>query len=170
MTEILVIVSRLHSYIGQSRPKITDGAIMELAETKSIASPNEEMFAPALPLEVIDSILSFVPQVPTSQPTLHACTLVSRAWYSAAIGRLYEKPKITGRKYDMFTKSICPSINAHIRKNGLAELVRVLDLSVLVHHGSKSLTARLLGRVKVGLEEFVAPQASFGLVKEPQEC
>ena len=166
MTEILVrrltLPFLLQLELGNQGKRLTDEANMELAEAKSIASPNQPMFAPALPLEVIDNILSFIPQVHTLQPTLHACTLVSRAWYSAAIGRLYEKPKITGRKYDMFTKSICPSINAHIRKNGLAELVRVLDLSVLVHHGSKSLTARLLGRVKVGLVEFVAPQASFG--------
>ena len=143
---------------------------MNRAEAKSITPPDEAIFVPPLPLEVIDNILSFIPRVPASQPTLHACTLVSRVWYPAAIGRLYEEPTITGRNYDLFTKSICPSINAHIRKNGLAELVRVLDLSLLVHHGSKSLTARLLGRVKVGLEEFVAPQASFGLVKRPQQC
>ena len=138
---------------------------MKRSEAKSIAPPDEPSIAPPLPLEVIENILSFVPRVRASQPTLHACTLVSRVWYAAAIGRLYAYPRITGRSYDKFTKSICPSINAHIRKNGLAELVRVLDLSVLVHHGSKSLTARLLGRVKAGLEKFIAPQASFGLVK-----
>ena len=37
-------------------------------------------------------------------------------------------------------------------------------MSGLVHNGSKSLTARLLGRVKKRLEEFVAPQASFAYV------
>ena len=37
-------------------------------------------------------------------------------------------------------------------------------MSSLVHSGSKSLTARLLGRVKSKLEEFVAPQASFAYV------
>lgn len=36
-------------------------------------------------------------------------------------------------------------------------------MSGLVHNGSKSLTARLLGRVKKRLEEFVAPQASFAV-------
>ena len=35
-------------------------------------------------------------------------------------------------------------------------------MSGLVHNGSKSLTARLLGRVKNNLDEFIAPQASFG--------
>jgi len=33
----------------------------------------------------------------------------------------------------------------------------------LVHNASKSLTARLLGRLKGNIEEFVAPQASFGI-------
>ena len=140
---------------------------MEQPESRLITSPQQQASVPPLPLEVAENIISFIPRVPASQPTLHACTLLSRVWYAAAIARLYEEPAITGRSYDKFTKSICPSINAHIRKNGLAEFVRVLDLSMLVHHGSKSLTARLLGRVKVGLEEFIAPQASFGSVKGP---
>ena len=42
-------------------------------------------------------------------------------------------------------------------------MVRVLDMGNLVHDGSKSLTARLLGRVKEGLEELRAPQASFAV-------
>ena len=71
---------------------------------------------------------------------------------------------ITGKNYNAFVQAICPSVNAHVRRNGLAELVRRLDMSNLVHNGSKSLTARLLGRVKTGLEVFVAPQASFAYV------
>jgi len=43
-------------------------------------------------------------------------------------------------------------------------LVRVLDMSMLVHNGSRSLTARILGRLKGSLEYFVAPQASFASV------
>lgn len=70
---------------------------------------------------------------------------------------------ITGNNFNAFVRAICPSVNAHIRRNGLAELVRRLDMSSLVHNGSKSLTARLLGRVKTRLEEFVAPQASFAV-------
>lgn len=35
-------------------------------------------------------------------------------------------------------------------------------MSGLVHDGSRSLTARLIGRVKHNLDEFIAPQASFG--------
>lgn len=122
----------------------------------------------ALPLEIVEQIISnLVPGYGTdrlSQRTLNACGLVARVWYSAAVGPLYESPYITGTNYDRFVATICPSINAHVRKNGLAELVRSLDLCRLVHHGSKSLTARLLGRLKNNLERLVAPKATFGYV------
>lgn len=36
-------------------------------------------------------------------------------------------------------------------------------MSALVHNSSRSLTARLLGRLKHNLEEFIAPQASFAI-------
>lgn len=43
-------------------------------------------------------------------------------------------------------------------------MVKILDMSMLVHNGSKSLTARILRRCKESLEEFVAPQVSFAYV------
>lgn len=52
---------------------------------------------------------------------------------------------------------------AHIKKQNLANLVRVLDLSHIIHQGTKSTTARLLGRTKAGLQVFIAPQASFAV-------
>ena len=110
-----------------------------------------------LPLEVLHIIFSYA----QDQPTLHASALVSVSWYKSAIPFLYDSPSIHGRNFNAFVRTVCPSINAHVRTNGLAELVRKLDMSRLVHNGSKSLTARLLGRVKGNLEEFVAPQASF---------
>ena len=114
-----------------------------------------------LPQEVLQQIFS---NLAGNQETLHACSLTSQSWYSASIAYLYANPMITGKNYDSFVRAICPSVNAHVRRNGLAELVRRLDMSGLVHNGSKSLTARLLGRVKMRLEEFVAPQASFAYV------
>lgn len=127
-------------------------------------------FTPALPLEIVTQIISYsspgLNYTISDQETLRAYTLVSRIWYVAAIGPLYQCPIITGTKYEKFVAAICPSINANVRKNGLAELIRVLNLGRLIHHGSKSLTARLLGRVKCTLEVFVAPQATFGYVRQ----
>ena len=113
----------------------------------------------SLPVEIVEIIASFLAQ--SSPSSLLAAVLVSRTWYSASIQYVYERPFVTGRNYELFVRSVCPSINSHVRRNGLAENIRVLNLSRLVHNGSKSLTARLLGRVKPNLEEFVAPQASF---------
>ncbi len=113
----------------------------------------------ALPSEILRNV--FVYLTSADQSTLYSSTLVSRFWYLDSISALYSSPVIDGKNYDRFVQSICPSVNAHIRTNGLAELVKTLDMSRLVHNGSKSLTARLLGRVKGNLEAFVAPQASF---------
>jgi hypothetical protein len=63
----------------------------------------------------------------------------------------------------LIVNTVCPSKNAHIRQSALAPLVKRLDMGELVHNASKSLTARLLGRLKGNIEEFIAPQASFGI-------
>lgn len=132
--------------------------MMPAAITYSTNSP--------LPLETVIQIISYFSQDDRNpqviQEVLRVCSLISRVWYTAAVGLLYEHPHIAGSNYDRFVATICPSINAHVRKNGLAELVRSLDLCRLIHHGSRSLTARLLGRVKNNIERFVAPQATFG--------
>ena len=114
-----------------------------------------------LPSEIITHILSYVPRHYTSQATLYSCCLISRQCYAVAISQLYHSPYISGKNFKQFVATVCPSVNAHVRKSELAWLVRRLDMGNLVHDGSKSLTARLLGRVKFHLEEFVAPQASF---------
>jgi hypothetical protein len=116
-----------------------------------------------LPIEIILHILSYIPRLKNTQSTFWSCCLISRAWYSAAIPFLYERPYIGGGNFQEFVATVCPSKNAHIRKAPLAELVLRLDMSGLVHDGSKSLTARLLGRLKGNLEAFVAPQASFAI-------
>jgi hypothetical protein len=136
------------------------------APAEDLARPQESSarggkYHPGLPLEIIMLIISFIPVDPQFQSQLHALALVSRSWYSVAVTRLYHSPSVHGRRFDQFVRSVCPSINARIKKNGLGELIVRLDLSQLVHEGCKSVTARLLGRVKASLEEFVAPQASF---------
>jgi hypothetical protein len=116
-----------------------------------------------LPTEIISHILSFIPQRSSSQGTLWACSLVSRTWYSASIARLYAQPHLHGGNFSEFVTTVCPSKNAHIRQSSLAVLVRKLDMGELVHNSSRSLTARLLGRLKHNIEVFVAPQASFAI-------
>lgn len=116
-----------------------------------------------LPIEVIIQIVSYVPWQKSAQKTLWACSLVSRLWYSASIPFLYKRPHLSGGNFQLFVVTVCPSKNAHIRRSHLAELVETLDMGELVHDGSKSLTARLLGRLKGNLTEFVAPQASFSI-------
>lgn len=99
----------------------------------------------------------------TSQPWLRTSTLVCRQWHRVGVEFLYSQPILTGHKFASFVAAICPSINLHIRISPLSRYIRVLDLGRLVHQGSKSVTARLLGRVKENLIEFVAPQASFAI-------
>ncbi|KAH8819092.1 hypothetical protein F5884DRAFT_743521 [Xylogone sp. PMI_703] len=116
-----------------------------------------------LPLEIIQHILLYIPRRQSSQPTFWACACVSRAWYQVAVRFLYERPYIGGSNFDSFVRTICPSINARVAPSPLATLVKKLDMSALVHHSNKSLTARILGRVKANLEEFAAPQSSFAI-------
>ncbi len=116
-----------------------------------------------LPVEIILQVASHIPRQASDQKTLWSCCLVSRAWYSATVPLLYQRPYLGGWNFQAFVATVCPSKNAHIRRSQLAELVQTLDMGELVHDGSKSLTARLLGRLKGNLIEFVAPQASFSI-------
>ncbi|MCJ1282117.1 hypothetical protein MMC26_001440 [Xylographa opegraphella] len=121
-----------------------------------------------LPLEVCLAIVVCVARRhPRPQTSLHALCLVSRLWYDAAIRELYRAPVLAGRNFQLFVRTVCPSINLHIRRSPTAPLVKVLDLSKLVHEGSNSVTGRLLGRVKETLEVFIAPQTSFSCVPAP---
>lgn len=57
--------------------------------------------------------------------------------------------------------TISPS-STNIKPCPLGSLVKRLDLSALVHEGRPSHNARLLRRVQNSVEEFIAPQSSFG--------
>ena len=119
-----------------------------------------------LPTEVILLIVSLAATNADNdtqrQRTMHACCLVSRQWYSAAIAFLYEKPRLDGgRAFYKFTDTISPPVAARKSKMNLGSMVRRLDLSCLVHHSKNSLTARLLGKVKENLEVFTAPSVTF---------
>jgi len=145
---------------GESFPS---RALALLSPPSSRLSPPMERPPAYLPNELLLQILSYIPSTPESQSTLHAFTLVCRQWYRVGIADLYACPHLTGHAFDLFFRTICPSLNLHVRKSALATLVKVLDLSYIVHQGSKSMTARLLGRTKPSLEKFIAPQAGFAI-------
>ncbi|KAI1007512.1 hypothetical protein K3495_g721 [Podosphaera aphanis] len=116
-----------------------------------------------LPVEIITQIVGSIPCDASNQPALWACSLVSRTWYQASIGLLYLRPYLNGGNFDLFVKTICPSKNAHIRASPLSSLVQILDMGELGHNSSRSLMARLIGRLKGNLREFLAPQVSFSV-------
>ncbi|PWY91048.1 hypothetical protein BO70DRAFT_307552 [Aspergillus heteromorphus CBS 117.55] len=122
-----------------------------------------------LPTEIVVEIVSYAATDDSRrQPTLHACCLVSRQWYSVAIPFLYERPRMSkGAAFQNFTATISPPIGARKNKFNLGNLVHKLDLSGLVYHSSNSLTARLLGRIKENLEVFIAPRISFAINSLP---
>lgn len=97
------------------------------------------------------------------QGTLASCCRVSDQWRRVAMPFLYYKPYLYGNNFDLFIRTMCPSINGRVRRSPLEGLVKILDMSNLVHQGGKVMTARLLGRVKGSLEEFTAPVATFGI-------
>lgn len=119
--------------------------------------------AAALPPEVLLQIVANVEAFPWpyDQRDLWALTMVSRSWYSAAIPALYRRPYISGGNFGLFVRTICPSVNAHVRKTSFSTMVKDLSLGYLVHDSYRSLTARILSRLKGGLEVFIAPRASF---------
>lgn len=154
--------------MNKSQKIISDSLRRKEAASKPLppylfSDPSQFSHEGTLPPEIVSQIISFVPHRASSQSTLWACTLVNRTWYSAGIASLYQRPYLTGGNFAEFVPTVCPSKNAHIRQSALAVLVRKLDMGELVHNASKSLTARLLGRLKGNLEEFVAPQASFAI-------
>ena len=108
-----------------------------------------------LPTEIIIQIVSYLPSGSLGQRSIWACCLVSRQWYSAAISKLYERPRLSGPNFDKFAVVICPPINAH--RTGLERHVRYLDMSGVGYEASNSQIARLLRRVGPTLEDFIAP-------------
>lgn len=115
-----------------------------------------------LPSEVVLQIIEYIAYGQDAQRSLASVCLLSRLWHSAGVPYLYRYPDLYGNNFDKFFQAICPSKNLHIRYSRYSNLVKVLDMSRLVHQGSRSTTARMLGRTKESLEEFRAPQASFG--------
>src|ERR1700742_575111 len=81
-----------------------------VSETPTVSKPVH------LPAELVLAILSFLPSDSSSQPVLHACTLVSRRWYEAGIPQLYRSPHLTPRNFKQFAATVCPSSsNSRVR-------------------------------------------------------
>ncbi|KXT10655.1 hypothetical protein AC579_6339 [Pseudocercospora musae] len=120
-----------------------------------------------LPDEIIIQVLEFVARFQDSQETLASCCLLSRQWHQAAVPFLYARPWLTGKNFDAFYRAMCPTKNKHIQKSPFEGMVKILDMSKLVHSGSKSVTGRILSRTKENLEQFVAPQATFSMYSFP---
>ncbi|KIV90701.1 hypothetical protein PV10_05329 [Exophiala mesophila] len=115
-----------------------------------------------LPAEVIDSISIHVMQFDQYQSSLASCCLVNRSWYAGFIAGLYAYPIITQRNFEYFARTLSSPVTKKT-KVGLEHLVKRLDLSSIAYESSKSLTARLLGRVKNSLEFFASPAITFSL-------
>lgn len=100
-------------------------------------------FANYLPDELLLEILEYVEAWETHerQASLARFCCVSRQWYDVGIRKLYESPYLSGRAYEFFVRTICPSVIPRIRPSSLAGLVRVLDLSHIVHNSNKATTA-----------------------------
>jgi hypothetical protein len=101
-------------------------------------------YANYLPDELLLEVLALIEkwEVHERQPTLARFCAVNRQWYDVAIQALYESPYLSGRAYELFIRTICPSVLAHIKHSALSGLVKVLDLSHIVHQSNKSTTAR----------------------------
>jgi hypothetical protein len=107
---------------------------------------NKMKYANYLPDELLLEILEYIEHWETKQrqPSLARFCCVSRQWYDVGIRKLYEHPYLSGRAYELFVRTCCPSVLAHIKPSALSGLVRILDLSHIVHNSNKATTAREL--------------------------
>lgn len=101
-------------------------------------------FANYLPDELLLDILDYIEawEIHERQVSLARFCCVSRQWYDVGIRKLYESPYLSGRAYERFVRTICPSVIPRIRPSSFSGLVRVLDLSHIVHNSNKATTAR----------------------------
>jgi hypothetical protein len=155
-------------------------SILTFAMRRGPSAPNPIVEEPEknnnLPDEIVLQIFHFILRYddrseawhpftspPSMQTMLARLCRVDRQWYRIAIPHLYAKPWLFGHNFELFVRTICPTWNDGVRRSDLAGLVKELDLRLLVHQGSKSTTARLIGRTKASLEVFRAPRSTFGI-------
>ncbi|KAI5845974.1 hypothetical protein BZA05DRAFT_342117 [Tricharina praecox] len=150
---------RIQDENGDVPDNVEPASILELTPPPTPTRDGKLGTANIIPMEILCLILEFVN--PKRQDVFAATSKVSRLWYHASAPFLYRCPKITGNNYLKFAAIISPS-STLIKPSSLGSLVKRLDLSALVYQGRPSLNARLLRRVQANLEEFVAPQTTFG--------
>jgi hypothetical protein len=93
---------------------------------------SQQEYANYLPDELLLEVLSYIRPGRQSQSLLANFCLVSRQWYEIGIERLYEAPYIAGKAYDLFVRTICPSVLTHIKRSELAGLGTCLSpISIL---------------------------------------
>ncbi|OWB55206.1 hypothetical protein B5S28_g1074 [[Candida] boidinii] len=107
-----------------------------------------------LPFEIILLILSF-----TENPVSITNLLICKATYYLLLPELYRSPYLHNKNFLTFVETI----GASSRRKKFGNLVKRLDLSGIVQMGKNSFLSKLLRRFSSSLEEFVAPQTSFGL-------
>ncbi|KAK9459496.1 uncharacterized protein V1516DRAFT_680059 [Lipomyces oligophaga] len=103
-----------------------------------------------IPFEILELIMSLIPP-----PFPAALLYVSRAFYHASIKHVYQRPNLSPKNYLPFVTTISSS-------DIFGKYVRVLDLRFIIQSGKNSYTSRILRRCSKSVEEFYAPQTSFG--------
>lgn len=98
----------------------------------ALISAAKPKFANYLPDELLLEVLSYIPECPASQTTLARFCIVNKQWYNISIQRLYEAPYLVGQAYDLFVRTICPSVLPHIKRSELAGLGKLSDSQTAV--------------------------------------
>lgn len=133
----------------------------------------EPRYAVFLPAEILIQIFSYVQThadsscsfLLKSNTSLYTCSLVSRAWYAAAMPALYRNPILKDRNLDLFLRTVYPypyrAATLGDKGNFGLSMIKELHLGVMTgfNSGSRILsTKRVIDRCKDKLEVFVAPR------------
>lgn len=126
----------------------------DLQEIEALPEDDDSLEAQgplALPWEIQGLILQRMDKITVQH------LLVCRNWYLMCIPFLYKSPQFSSRNYASFVSTIVDN-----KWKGLGENVKELDLSTILQSGKNSSISKLLRRCSPSLEQFTAPQTSFG--------
>lgn len=111
---------------------------------------SENVTIPRLPVEILELVLKYVDELDPKY------LLVNKTFYWLYLPLIYNKPKLDSHNFHMFVESISKP------KNKVGQLVKTLDLSMIIQSGKNSYVSKVLRRCSENLEVFIAPQTSFG--------